>query len=248
MSDSPPATYRSQRVQQRREQTHSGSFLDRSGYETDPDQPSPSVARARPGPSSGSNTAQGSSSSDRKMSSLLQPPPTPMEGPQRKHDNVVSFLQDKFMEDTLDWNEFSRDCAHVGSLSNAALLRIYWFAQGLLEIWVGSRLPKHLNNKKVEIGHVLDALGVTDDWYRECNETLSLVIAYGERGERWESPRAVAACRDRAPPKSRHPSHGTGSSGGPTDLLMLLREVHEEYCERIRGRNGQGQASSVEST
>ena len=70
-------------------------------------------------------------------------------------------------------------------------------------------------------------------------------IAYGERGERWESPRAVAACRDRAPPKSRHPSHGTGSSGGPTDLLMLLREVHEEYCERIRGPNGQGRASSV---
>jgi hypothetical protein len=93
-------------------------------------------------------------------------------------------------------------------------------------------------------GHVLDALGVTEDWYRECNETLSLVIAYGERGERWESPRGVAACRDdRAPTKSRHPSHG-----GPTDLLMLLREVHEEYCERIRGRNGQGRASSVEST
>jgi hypothetical protein len=91
-------------------------------------------------------------------------------------------------------------------------------------------------------GHVFDALGVTDDWYRECNETLSLVIAYGERGERWESPRAVAACRDRAPPKLRHPSpsHGTGSSGGPADLLVLLREVHEEYCERIRGRIGQG--------
>jgi len=69
-------------------------------------------------------------------------------------------------------------------------------------------------------------LGVTDDWYRECSETLSLVIAYGERGERWESPRVVAACRDRAPPMSRHPSHGRGSSGGPTDLLMLLREVH----------------------
>jgi hypothetical protein len=69
-------------------------------------------------------------------------------------------------------------------------------------------------------GHVLDALAVTEEWYRECNETLSLVIAYGERGERWESSHAVAACRDRAPPKSRHQSHGTGDSGGPTDLLM----------------------------
>jgi hypothetical protein len=168
------------------------------------------------------------------------------------HDKAVSFLRDKFMEDALDWNEFSRDRAQVGSLSNVALLRIYWFAQGRLESWVGSRLPKHLNNKKVEIvrfslqGHVLDALGVTDDWYRECNETLSLVIAYGERGERWESPRAVAVCRDRAPPKSLHESHSssTGSSGGPTDLLLLLREVHEEYCERVGGRNGQGRARS----
>jgi hypothetical protein len=145
MSDSPPAAYRSQKVQQRREQTHPGSFLDRSGYEMD--QPSPSVVRARPGPSSGPNAAQGS---DRKMSSLLQPPPAPMEGSRRMDDKVASFLRDKFMEDTLDWNEFSRDRAHVGSLSNAALLRIYWFAQRRLETWVGSRLPKHLNNKKVE--------------------------------------------------------------------------------------------------
>lgn len=139
MSDSPLAANRSQRVHQRREQTHSGSFLDRSGYETD--QPSPSVVvRARPG----------SSFSDRKMSSLLQPPPAP-ENSQRMHDKVASFLRDIFMEDALDWNEFCRDRAHVGSLSNVTLLRIYWFAQGRLDIWVGSRLPKYLNNKKVEI-------------------------------------------------------------------------------------------------
>jgi hypothetical protein len=48
------------------------------------------------------------------------------------HDKVASFLQDMFMEDALEWNDFSRDCAHVGSLSNAALLRIYWFALGRL--------------------------------------------------------------------------------------------------------------------
>src|SRR6266852_9829040 len=149
LSDSPPAAYRSQKVQQRREQTHSGSFLDRSGYETD--QPSLSVIRARPGPSNRSNDAQGSSSSDRKMISLLQPPPAPMEASQRMHDKVASFLENRFMEDTLDWNEFSRDCARVGSLSNVALLRIYWFSQGRLETWVESRLPKHLNNKKVEL-------------------------------------------------------------------------------------------------
>ena len=150
MSDSPPAAYRSRRIQQRREQTHSGSFLDRSGYETD--QPSQSIVRARPGPSNLSNAARGSSSSDRTMSLLLQPPLAPTEGSQRMHDKVASFLRDEFMEDTQDWNEFCRDRARVGSLSNAALLRIYWFAQRRLETWVGSRLPKHLNNnKKVEI-------------------------------------------------------------------------------------------------
>jgi hypothetical protein len=74
-----------------------------------------------------------------------------MEGSQRIHDKVASFLEDMFMKDTLDSNEFSRDRTHVGSLSNAALLRIYWFAQGRLETWVRSRLPKHLNNKKVGI-------------------------------------------------------------------------------------------------
>lgn len=75
---------------------------------------------------------------------------------------------------------------------------------------------------------VLAALGVTEDWYQECNETLSLAIAYGERGERYEDPRAVAACRDRAP--KLH-----AGSPGPTDLLVLLRQVHEEYCERVGG-------------
>jgi hypothetical protein len=63
------------------------------------------------------------------------------------HDKVASFLQDMFMEDALEWNDFSRDCAQVGSLSNVALLRIYWFAQGHRS---ESRLSKHLN-KKVEI-------------------------------------------------------------------------------------------------
>jgi hypothetical protein len=172
MSDSPPATYRPQRIQQRKEQTHSGSFLDRSGHETD--QPSPSVVPSRLGPSDGC-------SSDRKMSSLLQPPPAPLEGSQRMHDKVASFLQDMFIEDALERNDFSRDCAHVGSLSNAALLRIYWFAQGRLVGIETSEVSEqesgncehfcvyvswhffNCNGFLFFQGHVLDALGVTDD-------------------------------------------------------------------------------------
>ena len=33
--------------------------------------------------------------------------------------------------------------------------------------------------------------------------------------------------------------------GGPTDLLMLLGEVHEEDWERIRRRNGRGRGSNL---
>ena len=148
MSDSPPVVYRSQRVKPR-DQTISVSRLDRSGYETD--QPFPSAGRTHLSSRMTAAQEQHQGSSDRRMSSLLQPPPTPMEASQRRmHDKVVSFLKDDFMEDTLHWNEFARDRAHVGSLSNVALLRIYWFAQGRLDTWVGSRLPKHLNYKKVE--------------------------------------------------------------------------------------------------
>ena len=141
MSDS---VHHSQR-DRRREQAYSGSRLERSGYETD--QPLPSVRARQP---SRMTPAQGSSDRSR-TSSLLQPPPIPMESPQRMHDKAVSFLRDDFMKDTVHWNEFARDRAQVGSLSNVALLRIYWFAHGRVEAWVGSRLPKHLNHKKVEI-------------------------------------------------------------------------------------------------
>jgi hypothetical protein len=72
------------------------------------------------------------------------------------------------------------------------------------------------------------------DWYSECNETLSLAIAYGEGGERCEDARAVAASRDRTQKKRIRNS-------GPTDLLVLLRQVHEEYCERVNARRGESQ-------
>jgi hypothetical protein len=52
------------------------------------------------------------------------------------------------------------------------------------------------NNVRFSQGHVLDVLGFTDDWYWGCNMMLSFVIANGERGERWENPHTVAACRD----------------------------------------------------
>ena len=150
MSDSPPVVYRGQRAAQRKDQIASGSRLHFSGYESD--QPLPSM-RTRLSSGVLAAAQEPHQGSERRVSSLLllQPPPTPMEGSQRMHDKVVSFLQDSFMEDAAHWNEFTRDRAHVGSLSNAALLRVYWFAQGRLDTWAGSRLPKHLNYKKVEI-------------------------------------------------------------------------------------------------
>ena len=74
--------------------------------------------------------------------------------------------------------------------------------------------------------HVLGALGVTKYCYREYSETLSLAIAYGEGGE---DARAVATSRDRTQKKRTRNSR-------PTDRLLLLRQVHEEYCKRVNAR------------
>ena len=145
MSDSPPMARRGHRTQ-RRDQSASGSRLHHSGYETDLPL-SPTRARL----ASGVTTEELRRGSVLRLSSMLQPPPSPMEGSDRMHDKVVSFLREKFMEDTWDWKEFTREHARVGSLSNVELLRIYWFAQEQLDYWVDSRLPKHLNYKKVEI-------------------------------------------------------------------------------------------------
>ncbi|KAI0305554.1 hypothetical protein B0F90DRAFT_1073189 [Multifurca ochricompacta] len=225
MSDSPPAGHHWYKVQ-RKDQAPFGSRPHRVEYETD--QPSSSV-RAR-APSGVMAVQEQYHSSGRRVHSPLQPLSTPFESAQRVNDKIISFLQGKFMQDISNWNEFVRDRALVGFLSNAVLLRVYWFAQGQVDDWVGTRTPEHLNYKTVEVKHVLVALGVTEGWYEECNETLSLAIAYGEHGERCEDPRAVAASRD-CTPKTRTPSPG------PTDLLVLLRQVHDEYCKRVTERD-----------
>lgn len=218
MSDSPPGA-----KSLRKDFGPSTSRLRHAGYETD--QPLSSIRSRLQGQYHGP---------DRKVRSRLQLPPNPVESAHRIHDKVVSFLQSEFMQDAPSWNEFSQNYAQIRSLTNAKLLKIYWYAQGRLDDWVGAWTPEHLHQKKVEMKHVLSALGITEDWYRECNETLSLAIAYGEGGERCEDARAVAACRDRTQRKRTR-------SSGPTDLLVLLRQVHEGYCERVNARREESQ-------
>jgi hypothetical protein len=100
-------------------------------------------------------------------------------------------------------------------------------------------------------GRLEDLLVLTkataDGLDRGGNETLSLVIAYGSEGRDGSalalSLRVVIAHRPNRVIRVK-----VREVQGPTDLLMLLREVQEEYCERVRGRNGQGRASSSEST
>lgn len=220
-SDSPSGTYRGSKSL-RKDLGPSTSHLHHAGYETD--QPLSSV-RSRPS----SRAREQHQGPDRKVGSRLQLPPNTTDNARRLHDKIVSFLQNEFTQDAPSWNDFSQNCAQTRSLSNAMLLKVYWYAQGRLDDWVGAWTPERLRHKKVEIKHVLGALGVTGDWYRECNETLSLAIAYGEGGERCEDARAVAASRDRTQKKRTRNS-------GPTDLLVLLRQVHEEYCERVNAR------------
>jgi hypothetical protein len=71
-------------------------------------------------------------------------------------------------------------------------------------------------------GSLLDVLGVTDDWYWGCNMMLSLVIANGEQGERWENPRAVAACRDQVEIRLKSDERG--------DLLILNIRRTDTYA------------------
>ena len=157
LSDSPPGAYRGSNSMRKGLGT-STSHLDHAGYETDQ---TPSSVRSRP-----SNSAQDQYyGPDRKVRSRLQLPPDPVESTHRIHDKVVSFLQDEFMRDAPSWNEFSQNCAQIRSLSNAVLLKVYWYAQGRLDDWVGAWTPEHLqHHKKVEIVSTLFfAFSSTDD-------------------------------------------------------------------------------------
>ena len=143
MSDSPPGSYRGSKSL-RKDFGPSTSHLHHTGYETD--QP-PSSVRSRPT----SRAQKLSYGPDHKVRSRLQLPPNPVESTHRIHEKVVSFLQDEFTQDASSWNEFSQNCTQIKSLSNAMLLKIYWYAQGRLDDWVGAWTPEHLHHKKVEI-------------------------------------------------------------------------------------------------
>jgi hypothetical protein len=142
MSDSPPGGYRGPKSL-RKDPGPSTSHLHHAGYETD--RP-PSSVRSRPS----SRAQEQYHGPDRKVRSRLQLPPNPVESTHRIHDKVVSFLQGEFMRDASGWNEFSPNCTQIRSLSNAILLKIYWYAQGRLDDWVGAWTPEYLHHKKVE--------------------------------------------------------------------------------------------------
>lgn len=141
-SDSPTGAYHGSKSL-RKDLGPSTSHLHHTGYETD--QPLPSV-RSR----LSSRAREQHHGPDRKVGSRLQLPPSPADNARRLHDKIVSFLQNEFMQDAPSWNEFSQNCTQIRSLSNAMLLKIYWYAQGRLDDWVGAWTPEHLQLKKVE--------------------------------------------------------------------------------------------------
>ncbi len=148
MSDSPPRAYHGSRSL-RKHLGPSTSHLHHAGYETD--QPLSSVHSH---PSSRAQE-QHHGPDRRKVRSRLRLPPNSVESAHRMHDKIVSFLQDEFMRDAPSWNEFSDNSAQIRSLSNAMLLKIYWYAQGRLDDWVGAWTPEHLHHKKVEMVRLL---------------------------------------------------------------------------------------------
>jgi hypothetical protein len=142
-SDSPSGTYRGSKSL-RKDLGPSTSHLHHAGYETD--QPLSSV-RSRPS----SRVREQHQGPDRKVGSRLQLPPNTTDNARRLHDKIVSFLQNEFTQDAPSWNDFSQNCAQTRSLSNAMLLKVYWYAQGRLDDWVGAWTPERLRHKKVEI-------------------------------------------------------------------------------------------------
>ncbi len=179
MSDSPPTAHRVPRSL-RKDFGPSTSQLHHAGYETD--RPLSSV-RSRPS----SRAQEQSYGPDRKVRSRLQLPPDPVESAHRIHDKVVSFLQDEFMQDASSWNEFSQNCAQIRSLSNATLLKIYWYAQGRLDDWVGAWTPRHLHHKKVEMVRALSFDGRPHS--RRRRRVLTPRTPRNTSSVRWESQR-----------------------------------------------------------
>ena len=163
MSDSPPAYRGSKSL--RKGLGPSKSHLHHAGYETD--QPLSSV-RSRP--------------SSRAQERRHGPDHKPAESARRVHDEIVSFLRDEFMRDNSSWNEFSQNCAQIRSLSNAMLLKIYWYAQGRLDDWVGAWTPEHLHHKKVEIVRL-------DYYFLRTHSCRVLTIDRNTSSVHWESLR-----------------------------------------------------------
>ena len=73
--------------------------------------------------------------------------------------------------------------------------------------------------------HVLAAMQVTEAWYEIVRETLSMMMAYGPNGQRGADPRVVKAANERRPSDTR-----LGVVRW-TRLLLLLREVHDEWSK-----------------
>ena len=66
---------------------------------------------------------------------------------------------------------------------------------------------------------------VTEAWYEIVRETLSMMMAYGPRGQRGANSRVVQAAADT--------KRGDARLGVVrwTRLLLMLREVHDEWSK-----------------
>jgi hypothetical protein len=78
--------------------------------------------------------------------------------------------------------------------------------------------------------HVLAALTLTEEWYTICRETLELLLGYGAKGQYVIDPRVVEA------ESSQAPADGRLGVERWTNLLVLLKGVHEEFSASQRSR------------
>ncbi|KZV77067.1 hypothetical protein PENSPDRAFT_747279 [Peniophora sp. CONT] len=140
---------------------------------------------------------------------------------------MAGRLTNTLRMDGFGFKDFGEKLTAGQGLSNERALHWYrWVHEKVQKYANGTaRAPAECERRLVEAKHVLAAMQVTEEWYMIVRETLSMMLAYGPGGQRGANPRVVQAAADRKPGDAR-----LGVVRW-TRLLLLLREVHEEWSK-----------------
>ncbi|VDC01836.1 unnamed protein product [Peniophora sp. CBMAI 1063] len=138
---------------------------------------------------------------------------------------MAARLTNTLRMDGFGFKDFQEKLTAGQALSNERALHWYRWVHEKVQKYANetARAPAECERRLVEPKHVLAAMQVTEEWYGIVRETLSMMMAYGPGGQRGANPRVVQAATDKKPRDAR-----LGVVRW-THLLLLLREVHDEW-------------------